>query len=309
MTITPYPSNRAPGFIACSLERKAEWRNDAEKLSSLLGDARLIPLNRYRMPMLNDELLSLPIEPFQGRLEQAIWLGIWQGVSHYALAISDEEAATQELHFADLRGAAMRLQPDHAAVMAYARAMTFWHQRHKFCGRCGGATTPKQAGHVLFCAQCNLEHYPRSDPSMLVQVSDEQDRCLLGRQAGWPPGMWSVLAGFVEPGESIEDAVVREVWEEARITVTGMNYVASQPWPFPASVLMGFHATASSDKPQVEQDELEAADWFSRERLAQSIASKVLLMPPPFTLSFQLIEGWFDRGNLGSLRPLLGLPL
>lgn len=306
MNTSQYPHDRTPGFNAGSLDRKAEWRSDDAARSALLDDAVLIPVCRYRMPMRGDVLETLPARDFSARLDQAIWLGLWNGRSVYTLDVSEDEAAAwPQLHFSDLRGAAMRLQPDDAAIMAYARAMVYWAKRHRYCGRCAAPTRPTHAGHVLRCDDCDLEHYPRSDPSMLVQVSDDHDRCLLGRQPGWPPGMWSVLAGFVEPGESVEDCVIREVWEEARVRVTGMQYFASQPWPFPASVLFGFHAVAESGAPEVEQDELEAADWFSREQLADGLRSKQLFTPPPFTLSFRLIESWYDHGADQPLASLL----
>lgn len=307
MNIPDYPHERTPGFNAATLDRKAEWRTDEQAREQALDSAVLVPVCRYRMPMRGDVLETLPARQFAERLDQAIWLGLWNQRSVYTLEVTDAEAAQwPELHFSDLRGAAMRLQPDDAAVMAYARAMIYWAKRHRYCGRCGKATRPTHAGHVLRCDACDLEHYPRSDPSMLVQVSDEQDRCLLGRQPGWPPGMWSVLAGFVEPGESIEDTVIREVWEEARIRVTGMRYFASQPWPFPASVLIGYHAVGDAETPQVEQDELEAADWFSREQIAEGLRSKSFFMPPPFTLSFRLIEAWYDHNVAQPLSALIG---
>ena len=305
MNIPTYPAPQTPGFAACSLDRKAEWRTDKSLREQDLDNAGLILVNRYRMPINGVGVAILPAQDFAKQLDQAIWLGVWHGNPLYALEVDDELAKSRpELRFSDLRGAAMRLPADDAAVMAYARAMVFWHKRHRFCGRCGNATQATHAGHVLRCEPCNLEHYPRSDPSMLVQVSDPDDRCLLGRQPGWPNGLWSVLAGFVEPGESIEDAVVREVWEEARVSVTGMAYFASQPWPFPASVLLGYHAIAQAGTPQVEQDELEAADWFSREQIIRGVESKSIFLPPPFTLSFGLIQAWFDRG---SNKPLVDL--
>lgn len=306
MNIPDYPHDRTPGFNAASLERKAEWRTDAAARAALLDEAVVVPVCRYRMPIAGDSLQTLPAHNFDARLDDAIWLGLWNQRSVYTLEVSDAEASGwPDLHFSDLRGAAMRLQADDAAVMAYARAMIYWAKRHRYCGRCGQATRPTHAGHVLRCDACELEHYPRSDPSMLVQVSDADERCLLGRQPGWPPGMWSVLAGFVEPGESIEDCVIREVWEEARVRVTGMRYFASQPWPFPASVLVGYHAVAEADTPQVEQDELEAADWFSREQIAEGLRKKTLFTPPPFTLSFRLIESWYDHGAPAPLASLL----
>lgn len=307
MPLPDYPSTNRPAFVAASLERTAHWRGDTEKLASLMADAQVIPVCRYRMPIRGDSLQTLPASALADELERAIWLGMWQGRSLYALEVSEQaKAAWPELTFADLRGASMHLQADHAAVMAYARALIFWHQRHQFCGRCGGTTQARESGHLLYCQACDLDHYPRSDPSMLVQVSDEQDRSLLGRQSGWPAGMWSVLAGFVEPGEAIEDCVVREVWEEARIKVTAMRYAASQPWPFPASVLMGFHAHGVGDNPAVEQDELEAAQWFSREDIRQGLQDKTLFLPLPVTLSFHLLAQWYDKRAEAPLRSLLG---
>lgn len=298
MDIPAYPPNKGPGFIAAGLDRNSHWRVDADKLQRELASAELILLHRYRMPMQAGELQTCAANEYFEFLDQAIWLGVWNDRSIYALDLeSCGQEPPAELNFHDLRGAALRLDADHAAVMAYARAMVYWQKRHRYCGSCGLPTQARQAGHVLYCAHCELEHYPRSDPSMIVQVSDEQDRCLLGRQPNWPKGMWSVLAGFVEPGESIEDAVVREVWEEARIRVTGMRYSASQPWPFPASILLGFHASGIGAQPQVEQDELEDAAWFSRAQIEDGVRSKSLFLPPPFTLSWHLIAGWFDLGG------------
>lgn len=305
MTIPNYPADDRPGFCAAQLDRQGHWRQDPEQRAAHLEGAGIILVSRYQMPVAGNRAQIVPVQAFADRLDEAIWLGMWRERSIYALAISAEEAQQRaDLRFADLRGAAMRLDPDDTAVLGYARAMIYWQRQHRHCGRCGQATQAAQAGHVRLCPDCKIEHYPRSDPSMLVQVSDPDDRCLLGRQAGWGKGFWSVLAGFVEPGESIEDAVIREVWEEARIHVSGMRYLASQAWPFPASVLLGFHARGLADIPQVEQDDLEAADWFSREQIAAGIAAKSVLMPPPFTLSYRLIESWFNQP--GS-RPLMAL--
>ena len=267
-----YPRPGLPGFSAASLDRMGHWRNSDEERRRHLDDAGLVLVHRYRMPVNAGQIQLLPATELGDALAEAIWLGMWKERSIYALDVSAEAPERwPQLRFADLRGAAMRLDPDHAAVMAYARAMVYWQRQHRHCGRCGGPTEAAQAGHVRRCPRCEVEHYPRTDPSMLALVTDGGNRCLLGRQPSWAPGFWSTLAGFVEPGETVEDAVIREVWEEARIQVTGMRYVASQSWPFPASVLFGFHARARPDQPQVEQDELEAADWFDRERIADEL--------------------------------------
>ena len=302
MNIPDYPPDDAPGFVAARLERNGHWRNDPEALARKVNDAALILVSRYRVPVADGRAQLLPATDYADHLDRAIWLGTWQGRSIYALAIRDEPPTS--VNFADLRGAALHLEADDAAVLAYARAMVYWQRQHRYCGRCGSPTRPTHAGHVLRCDPCNKEHYLRTDPSMLVLVS-AGERCLLGRQRGWPPGMWSILAGFVEPGESIEDAVIREVWEEARIEVTGMRYFASQPWPFPASVLMGFHATGVATEPQVEQDELDAAGWFSRDAIRAGVEAGELRLPPPFTLSYRLLEAWYDLKAESPLRDLL----
>lgn len=298
MGLPEYPGKRRPGFTASSLDRQSHWRVEPQRLDALLDQAQIILLHRYKVPVSNGHAQLLPARNFADRLDDAIWLGMWQDRSLYALSIDDTGAAAHpELQFRDLRGSTLHLDADHASVLAYARAMLYWQRQHLHCGRCGSATRPGQAGHVRVCPDCEREHYPRSDPSMLVLVSDEQDRALLGRQHSWPKGFWSGLAGFVEPGESIEDAVIREVWEEARIEVTGMRYLASQPWPFPASILMGYLAKGKGVEPEVEQDDLEAAGWFSRSQITQRLQSGEMYLPPRFTLSYRLIEAWFDAGS------------
>ena len=307
MSIPDYPMAWPPGFAACSIDRQGHIRTDPDTLRARSGDAAVVLVHRYKLPVRGDRAELVPAGDRD--LSQAVYLGEWDGQDIYALDVSAEDPEQLPgLRFAELRGAAMRLAPDHAAVLAYARAMLYWHRQHRHCGRCGGPTEMQQAGHTRYCPACECEHYPRTDPSMLVLVTTPDDRGLLGRQPGWPQGMWSVLAGFVEPGESIEDAVVREVWEEARIRVDGMRYLTSQPWPFPASVLMGFRARAPADPPQVEQDELEACHWYSRDQLASALRAREVFLPPPFTLSYRLIEDWFDEAFDTRLAELTWMP-
>ncbi len=307
MGIPDYPSARPHGFTAASLDRLSHWRQEPERLQALQEQAGVVLLHQFRVPVKERQAQLIDAAELPQGLDDAIWLGLWRERSIYALDVSTRPVTHwPELRFRDLRRHAMDLDPDHAAVLAYARAMTYWQQQHRHCGRCGGLTQARQAGHVRHCATCEVEHYPRSDPSMLVLVADPGDRALLGRQASWPANYWSGLAGFVEPGESIEDAVIREVWEEARIRVTGMRYLASQPWPFPASVLMGFLARAEAGTPQVEQDELDAATWFSRDDINTGLNEGRLHLPPHFTLSYRLIEAWFNAGAVTPLQGLLG---
>ncbi len=309
--IQPYPGEAPVGFAAGPLDRLAERRLDGEWQRAQLEapETRFVPVWRYRVPIQGRAVGWWRAAQVSSAASPPVFLGCQNGHSVYAVdvsAVAEDEirALAAPGRFVDLRGAAPMLNANDAAVLAYARAMVYWHRQHQFCGRCGGPTQVTAAGHVRHCDPCNAEHYPRSDPSMLVLVTADE-RCLLGRQASWPNGVWSTLAGFVEPGESGEDAVVREVWEEARIQVTGTRYFASQPWPFPASILMGFHASGIADTPATEQDELEAADWFEREQIAAGLRAGQIYLPPPVTLSYRLIEHWFDQGQDSHLRELI----
>jgi len=179
-----------------------------------------------------------------------------------------------------------------AVILTCARALVIWRSRHLHCGVCGSPTEPRQAGHALRCTSsaCGADFFPRIDPAVIVIVHDGR-QALLGRQASWPKGRYSALAGFVEPGESLEDAVVREVAEETGIRVTEAHYFASQPWPFPASMMVGFHAQAVHGAVQLD-DELEDARWFSAEEIA---ASPAALLPAPYTIARRLIDAWYQQ--------------
>ncbi|HTT05811.1 MAG TPA: NAD(+) diphosphatase [Steroidobacteraceae bacterium] len=176
-----------------------------------------------------------------------------------------------------------------ARLLTYARALLVWRARHRYCGVCGSPTVPRSAGHVLQCSSesCHSQVFPRLDPAIIVLVT-QGEHALLGRQPSWPPGRFSTLAGFVEPGESLEEAVAREVHEETGARVRSVRYFSSQPWPFPASLMLGFHAQAAMEPIQLD-GELEEARWFERAELQ---AGKVLL-PPPHTIARRLLEAWF----------------
>jgi len=181
--------------------------------------------------------------------------------------------------------------PDEAQLLSYARALIIWRSRQRHCGVCGAPTVPRSAGHVLVCTNsaCQSEFFPRIDPAIIVLVTDGS-RALLGRQASWPAGRYSALAGFVEPGESLEEAVAREVEEETGVRIAAARYFASQPWPFPASLMLGFHAQASTSEVQLD-GELEDARWFELEELR---AAPTILLPPAHTIARRLIEAWFS---------------
>lgn len=199
--------------------------------------------------------------------------------------------------FPDLRTALSGMSPFDAGVVATARAMFEWRQRHLHCGGCGGKTVEREAGWKRSCPDCEIEHFPRIDPVAIMLVVKD-DKCLLGRQAMWPAGMWSCLAGFVEPGESIEQAAARETLEEAGIRTTGKaDYLFCQPWPFPSSLMIGLIIEAESDEIKIDPAELETARWFSRDELAAIMAGEhpEVMRPRPIAVAHHVMQAWLDR--------------
>ena len=222
---------------------------------------------------------------------------------------ADAELAT----LTELRGAALAMDAAEAGLFAYAAAMLHWSRTHRFCGTCGEPTAVAEAGHVRRCANGHSLH-PRTDPVVIMLVVDTPgDRVLLGRQPSWPAGRFSALAGFVEPGEALETAVAREVAEEAGVTVSAVRYVASQPWPFPANLMLGFEAEWAGGEAHVADHELESVRWFSRAELTAAAAADVaweaegqaqpspeaggLLLPPRLAIARHLVDGWLARAG------------
>jgi NAD+ diphosphatase len=176
-----------------------------------------------------------------------------------------------------------------------------WHAVHTHCANCGEHTVVVEAGHVRECPECGLHHFPRSDPAIIVLVTDDQDRALLGRSPNWPPGRFSTLAGFVEPGESLEAAVRREVLEESGVVIgDDVYYAGSQPWPMPSSLMLGFYARATGFDIEVDEDEIVDARWFSRDDLRAAIEAGDVAVPGSISISRRLIEGWYGEELSGS---------
>jgi NAD+ diphosphatase len=236
------------------------------------------------------------VPPERRALSDLILLGRIDTTSFFAYELDglDAPQLLPGARFEDLRLVASLLPPEEAGLLGYARALVSWRRRHRYCGTCGATTVPVKGGHVLVCTNpaCRHEQFPRLDPAIIVLVSDG-DRALLGRQASWPVGRYSTIAGFVEPGESLEDAVAREVLEETGVVVDSIEYHSSQPWPFPASLMLGFTAHAVTHEIRRRDEELEDAQWFTR----ADIAGGVPLLPPRQSISFSLIEHWFDAGS------------
>jgi NAD+ diphosphatase len=244
---------------------------------------------------------------------QLVFLGVIDERAHFALDVSATEAPLEALRspalaaagleegsiaqvgvrFADLRQLAGRLEHREGALLALARAMAFWHSRHRFCGMCGSPTRSEEAGHMRRCTDpgCKAMHFPRTDPAVIMLVTDGE-RALLGRNKNFVPGMYSTLAGFVEPGESLEDAVAREVREETAIEVGAVHYHSSQPWPFPANIMLGFYAEAASSEITVDYGELEDARWFEREWLLSHVDDASFRMPRLDSIARRLIGDW-----------------
>jgi NAD+ diphosphatase len=300
-------------FAGPYLDRAAHLRQDPAWFATALADerSRAIPVWNSRNLIAEGDtpraaylaLAQIPSEQRTGA--DLILLGRFGDTNYFTYEIESIEAPLllPGTRFEDLRVVASLLPIDEAGLLGYARAIISWRRRHRFCGTCGAKTVSAKNGHVLVCTNpsCRQDQFPRIDPAIIVLVSDAE-RALLGRQASWPVGRYSTIAGFVEPGESLEDAVAREVFEETGIEVDRIEYHSSQPWPFPASLMLGFTAHAVTTKVQLRDQELEDARWFTR----ADLASDVKLLPPRQSISFRLIEHWFDGGGGARLRDIQG---
>jgi NAD+ diphosphatase len=218
-----------------------------------------------------------------------IFLGL-KGDQRYAAVMVDRVPA--ELEPASLRMIGPSVDPGEASLAVHAVGIARWHQTHRFCARCGAPTAVSDAGHVRVCPVCSAHHFPRTDPAVIMLITDDQDRALLGRQPVWPEGRFSTLAGFVEPGETLGDAVRREVMEEVGVPVGDVTYAASQPWPFPSSLMLGFFGRALSYDIRVDENEIAEARWFTRDEVTEMTASSELLLPPNVSISRWLLQQW-----------------
>jgi NAD+ diphosphatase len=300
--------SRPIAFSGNSLDRDERHRRDAARLAKSLQDdaTRVLPLWK---------LAPLVLEGAEKRLAWAtpaildghagpepVFLGMGDGRAHFAVDISAHAEPLAAFGWAgaasfhDLRATVGLLSPSEGGIAAQARHVVDWHARHGFCPGCGARTRAKDGGWSRLCTECGSEHFPRTDPVVIMLVTD-RDRCLLGRQPGWPKPMFSALAGFVEAGETIEEAVRREVREEAGVEVRAIRYIASQPWPFPASLMIGCEAEAASQRIAIDPNELEAADWFTRDEVRAALAAPTqrLGVPPPIAIAHHLIRGWAER--------------
>ncbi|MBS7458466.1 NAD(+) diphosphatase [Coralloluteibacterium stylophorae] len=287
-------------FVGPAPDRADALRDDAAALAALWPAAGVLVVDREGRTLAQGDAPWLATGAALGDAlrEAASFLGLdGDGRGYFALPLTALETAGHvppgDLDRIDLRAAAAAFSDLHVRLFAHARALLHWQARKRFCGVCGHALAFTRGGHQGNCPECGSTWYPRTDAAIIVAVTDGE-RLLLGRQASWPAGRYSVLAGFVEPGESLEDALRREVMEEACVAVTACHYVASQPWPFPASLMVGFRAEAGPAAP-VCGIELEDVRWLSAREIRAGVAAGTLQLSPPLSISRRLIDDWLGE--------------
>ncbi len=310
----PKPPHEIPlTYSGSLLDRLSEQRGDAALIDRLRAgaDARTFVLAGEAFILakrgetfdagLTWEELSAVGEP----LETALLGKTADENGRFALAIAPERIdaikASGKFIAVDLRSIALQglVPPEDLSRLATAKALLFWHERHRFCSNCGAPTQATQAGWRRDCTKCSAPHFPRTDPCVIM-LAIYQDKCLLARQTRFPPGMWSALAGFVEPGESVEEAVRRETLEEAGIGSERVTYFASQPWPFPMSIMIGCFAEAKTDQLKIDEVELEAARWVTRDECRLLLSGQHparMFAPPPIAIAHHLIKAFVERGD------------
>ena len=304
-------------FSGNPLDRVAAQRRDEDWVQDRIGDSdtRWLPLQRLLFPVRHQNgtlRLTWTNLPPGADVERhpPLLLGTEQGKARFAInadAAPDAWELPSDVSYQDLRAAAAVLDADDAGIAAQARAFLDWHERHRHCAVCGAPTVSAQGGIFRRCASCPAEHFPRTDPVVITVVIDtRRDRCLLGRQASWPAGMFSALAGFIDHGESIEDAVRREVAEEAGIEAINIRYHSSQPWPFPASLMIGCHADAGTAEIDYDEFEMDDVQWFTRAEILEALdrpsaqlgqpglPDGALSLPGPMAIAYTLIRAWAD---------------
>jgi NAD+ diphosphatase len=300
------------GYTASQIDRVSEKRNDEAFLRACMDDARagFYPIagemvvlkagDEIHDPMFRrDEVAAL------GRQTESVFLGLLDGAGRFGVGLDPSVVeplkAKNQFVITDLRSIAMQglVAQDHLPPLAEAKAMLHWHARHRFCSNCGTPSALVEAGWRRDCPACKTTHFPRTDP-VVIMLAIHGDRCLLGRQTRFVKGMWSCLAGFVEPGETIEEAVRRETHEEAGITCGRVRYFATQPWPFPMSLMIGCHAEALTTDIAVDYGELEDARWFDREEAALMLLRRhpvKLGTPPAVAIAYHIIRAFVEEGD------------
>lgn len=288
-------------FSGSPIQRSSKLRADSDDLYRAYRhpDTRFLPVWQSRCLVAEQRAVLLgksELSAYTDGPDDVIFLGRLDERFIFALALPDhaDPAGTAQAEFIEVRKLIGQVDETDAGLLAYARAMVNWQQSHAYCGICGTRNQAIEGGFVMQCGDvnCAQRSFPRLDPAIIVLVID-RGLCLLGRQPSWPEGQFSTIAGFVEPGESLEDAVRREVAEETNIAVGDCRYLASQPWPFPSALMIGFHAEAGSQSIRLNDAELAEARWISREQIVE----REVMLPPSASVAYRLIEAWFDSGS------------
>jgi len=298
-------------FTGNPLDRASDRRVDAAWLADRLKDPAslavalwngqpLVEAGPKKMPQIA-YLPAAMAEELSGGPERLLFMGLWKETAVFALDLEGgadpAEGALQGLgRFVDLRGVAMQLPATDAGILATAKAMFEWRRKHRHCANCGEPSAPADGGWKRVCPACHAEHFPRTDP-VVIMLPVRGESCLMGRQAAWPAGMYSALAGFVEPGESIEEACARELAEEAGLRTLSVRYHSTQPWPYPSSLMIGLIAQVENEDASPDQTELEEVRWFTREEARKLLAGefKDVWAPPPLAIAHHLLKAWANE--------------
>lgn len=305
MSALSRPSPRPNTLATSALDRLSDRRNEEAWISEQwTAETTVVQLVwRGSHPVLGDRSHAIRPREVPAGLGEPIFLGHLGGTAHFAIDASLLERNDlgaligDEVVLMSLREGAAVLAADDANLLAMTSGLARWHSMHRYCGVCGAPTRVRAAGHERHCDACSTTQFPRTDPAVIMLVHDG-DRAVLGRQKIWPRGMYSTLAGFVEPGESLEDAVAREVFEEVGLRCESIHYSSSQPWPFPQSLMVGFHAKATTTDLAVHPTELEDAQWFGRVELDEARRRRGFpTIPPPLTIARRLLDEWLDEAT------------
>jgi len=285
------------------VDRKADLRTNQSLITELFQESSVLIFQNGKVGIPNEFAKELKL--FKGselggyESQTDYYLGDIGSESFFVRHLPNTSAFNIKISFAALREFGAQLDKKQIGLAVQAQGLANWHEKHPRCSICGGPTLVTSAGAIRKCPQDNSEHYPRTDSAIIVLVKDKSDRILLGRQSVWPQNRFSTFAGFVEPGESFENCVIREVKEEAGVIVSQLKYLGSQPWPFPSSLMVAFEAiTNAPETAKPDGVEIEQLRWFNRSQIAADIADKKLLLPPKISVARAMIENWYCSAGL-----------
>ncbi|WP_068875223.1 MULTISPECIES: NAD(+) diphosphatase [unclassified Phenylobacterium] len=298
-------------FAGNPLNRASDRRGDAAWLAAQLSSSDALGLVLWNGKPLAEktkdggvQIAYLPAKlaaELAGGNERLLFMGLWQETAVFAVDMEGSSDPAQGPlqglgEFMDLRQVALRLPAADAGILATAKSMFEWRRRHQYCAVCGQPSEPKDGGWKRQCPSCEAEHFPRTDP-VVIMLAYHGERCMLGRQEAWPPGMFSALAGFLEPGESIEEACARELAEEAGLRTRQVRYHSTQPWPYPSSLMIGLIAEVEDDEGTPDQTELSEVRWFTREEARSLLKGEIegVFCPPPLAIAHQLLKAWTEE--------------